>query len=95
LSSGVTDKDIMLTELENYLGSAANSLRAALILCKNNGAGKMAAELTGAALVIDAAHRQAGNARMLERESVAAPLDVLLEMANAPIVDFDEQEGPR
>ena len=53
----------VLLELENHLGHAARSLRAAWILCKRNGMERTAKELADTALDIEIAYEHTKNAR--------------------------------
>lgn len=52
------DRPVLLIELEDHLGKAAKSLRAAWLLCKHNGMEAVAKELADTVLDVETAHSQ-------------------------------------
>lgn len=54
----MVERSVLLIELENHLGQAAKSLRAAWLLCKHNSMEATAKELADTVLDVETAHQQ-------------------------------------
>lgn len=59
----MTDKTVVLLELENYLSNAASALRAAYIICKDNGMENTASSLADVVLDCELSMERLARAR--------------------------------